>query len=911
MTDMTTTATAPLQGAFTALPRLCTHELFEQQAVRDPSAIALSAGDERMTYGELDARANQIAHLLRRRGVGPDALVGVAMHRSPRMIAALLGIWKAGGAYVPIDPAYPAERMRFMVDDAAVQTLLTDEITASLFPDLGERVVCLDARWTALANEPRDRAHAAAKPENLAYVIYTSGSTGRPKGALIQHDGLVNYLSWAIGFYAVRQGDIVPVHSSISFDLTVTSLYPALLSGGQVELVPEDVGAQSLIASLQDGRCRGLVKITPAHLELLTQQTSEAAAPNMTRVFVIGGENLTAESLRLWRTKAPRTRLINEYGPTETVVGCCIHEVGADDPHTGSIPIGRPIANTQLYVLDESLRQVPLGEKGELYIGGTGVARGYLTRPELTRERFLPDPFSDRPNARLYKTGDIARYRPDGILEYFGRSDDQVKIRGYRIELGEIETVLAGHPAVRGAAVVAREASPGNKRLVAYVVSSQDGAPTVDEMRTFLGERLPDYMVPSHFVYLESLPLTHNGKVDRAALPTPNFSETARTQSFVAPRTETETRLAAIWNEVLKMDSISVDDDVFDLGATSLMVVAAAAQIEATLGVALQFRTIFENPTVGALALAIEKRGSAHANGSAKPSAPTPVRAAPPAQHTSGPTGHVEVLRFGPAERELFGLYHRPTGETNRSTACVLCNPFGQEAMRSHRVFRRLAERLSAGGFHVLRFDYFGTGDSGGDDEAGDIDGWTTDLLRAHETLLERSRCARSVWFGLRLGATVAACASMRATRMPNRLVLWEPVSDGPAYLDELADAHVAFRKTQFRRRWDVERELQSRAIAEARTEVLGHPLPSLLRSQLGKVTPETFERSGARDVSLIAGRPDGRTARLAPMLERMGMKVRLRITASNINWLVNDMLGDSIVPADDVRSMIEETAEA
>jgi amino acid adenylation domain-containing protein len=911
MTDRTTTATMPLQGAYTPLPRLCTHELFEQQVARDPSAIALSAGNERMTYGELDARANQLAHLLRRRGVGPDSLVGVAMHRSPRMVTALLGIWKAGGAYVPIDPAYPAERMRFMVDDAAVQTLLTDEATTALFPDLGERVVCLDARWTAIADERHERAASTATPENLAYVIYTSGSTGRPKGALIQHDGLVNYLSWAIECYAVRQGDVVPVHSSISFDLTVTSLYPALLSGGQIELVPEDVGAQSLIASLQDGRCRGLVKITPAHLELLTQQTSEPAARNMTRVFVIGGENLTAESLRFWRTRAPDIRLINEYGPTETVVGCCVHEVRPDDPHTGSIPIGRPIANTQLYVLDDALRPVPLGEKGELYIGGAGVARGYLNRPELTRERFLPDPFSGRPDARLYKTGDIARYRPDGILEYFGRSDDQIKIRGYRIELGEIETVLGGHPEVRGAAVVARESSPGNKRLVAYVVPQQPGTPSIDAMRTFLGERLPDYMVPSHFVYLASLPLTHNGKIDRGALPAPDFTETARTHAFVAPRTDTEARLGAIWRDVLKMDALSVEDDVFDLGATSLMVVAAAAQVEASFGIALQFRTIFENPTVGALAAAIDRRGSAHANGSATPSAPTP----PPEPLSSRPapvvTSHVEVMRFGPAERELLGLYHRPSAQTDKATACILCNPFGQEAMRSHRVFRTLAERLSAGGLHVLRFDYFGTGDSPGEDEAGDIDGWITDLLRAHVTLLERSNCTRCVWLGLRLGATLAALAAVRARRVPYRLVLWEPVIDGAAYLDELAEAHLAFRRVQFRRRWDVEHELETRAMAEARTEVLGHPLPPLLRSQLGKISMETFAQSVGRNMSLIAGRPDGGTAKLASFLERAGAHVRLRITASNIDWLVNDMLGVSIVPADDVRSMADEAAEA
>ena len=487
-------------------PNVCVHELFEQQVERDPDAVAVVFQGRRLSYRELNQRANQVAHYLRKRGVGPEVLVGVSLQRSPEMVIALLGVWKAGGAYVPLDPAYPAERLAFMVSDAAVRVLLTQESCKHLFPSVGDKAVCLDSDWSLIAGESPDNLGADAKPANLAYVMYTSGSTGKPKGAMILHGGLVNYLTWAIKAYGARAGGSVPVHSSISFDLTVTSLYPALLAGGQVELLPEDVGAQNLLAALRQTKNRSLVKITPAHLELLSQQLTPEEAAGMTQTFVIGGENLLAESLRLWRQAAPATRLINEYGPTETVVGCCVYEVQPEDPQNGSVPIGRPIANTQLYVLDSNLQPVAPGVMGELYIGGDGVARGYLNRPELTQERFLTDPFSGRNGARLYKTGDLARYRPDGILEYLGRVDNQVKVRGYRIELGEIEATLAGHPAVQSCVVLAREDEPGNKQLVGYVVPRQGESPAADDLRTFVTQKLPEYMAPAHFVFLDAFP---------------------------------------------------------------------------------------------------------------------------------------------------------------------------------------------------------------------------------------------------------------------------------------------------------------------------------------------------------------------------------------------------------------------
>lgn len=580
-------------------PQVCAHQLFEQQVARDPAAVALEFGSRQLTYQELNERANKVAHHLCRNGIGPDVLVGVCFDRSPEMVVALLAVWKAGGAYVPLDPTYPLDRLSFMIDDARTPVLLTEEKHRRLFASTTSKVICLDSDWPLLVRERQDNLAPTSRPSNLAYVIYTSGSTGKPKGAMILHSGLVNYLWWAIKNYAVGPQSSVPVHTSISFDLTITCLYTPLLSGGKVDLLPEDIAAQNLLAALRMSGDRGLVKITPAHLELLGHQISSDEARGMSRAFVIGGENLLAENLQLWRDAAPNTRLINEYGPTETVVGCCVYEVQPGDPTTGSVPIGRPIANTQLYVLDAGLEPVPPGVIGELYIGGAGVALGYLNRPELTEQRFLPDPFSGVPGTRIYKSGDLARYRKDGTLEYLGRADDQVKIRGYRIELGEIESVLAAQPHVQTCAVIAREDEPGRKVIVAYVIPQGRETPSTDKLRALLKEKLPEYMVPAQFVYLEAFPLTPNGKVDRKALPSPPSAGTGRGG---LPRTKTEELIAAIWSKLLKIEGIGVQDDFFELGADSLTATAFVASLCTIFGVDLSLASLFERPTIEGVA---------------------------------------------------------------------------------------------------------------------------------------------------------------------------------------------------------------------------------------------------------------------------------------------------------------------
>ncbi|MFL6261092.1 MAG: non-ribosomal peptide synthetase [Thermoanaerobaculia bacterium] len=551
------------------------HRLFERQADLSPAAVAVEADGARLTYAELNRKANQLAHELRSRGVGPESLIGLYLDRTPEMVIGALGVLKSGAAYLPLDPTYPRERLALIVEDARPSVLLTQETLAASLPAGDVPVLRLDADWSAVAQRSADNLAASAGEDHLAYVIYTSGSTGRPKGVMVPHRSVVNYLSWCAEAYAVAAGQGAPVHSPLGFDLTVTSLFSPLATGRRVRLIPDDGDLSRLAGAIGGGEDYSLVKLTPAHLELLRHNLAAAGAAVGTRTLVLGGEALFGEGLAWWRQVAPEIRLINEYGPTETVVGCCVYEVPAGTLPAGPVPIGRPIANTRLFVLDERSRPVPFGMSGELYIGGEGLARGYLSRPELTAERFVPDPFAPVPGGRLYKTGDVVRYLADGNLEYLGRNDQQVKVRGFRIELGEIESVLAGHPAVREAAVLAREDERGERRLVAYIVTG--GSAGVDDLRRFLAERLPDFMIPAHFVPMDAFPLTANGKVDRKALPAPSTERPVLQTNYVAPRTPEESVLAELWSEVLGVDRVGVLDSFFALGGDSIRSVRLVA----------------------------------------------------------------------------------------------------------------------------------------------------------------------------------------------------------------------------------------------------------------------------------------------------------------------------------------------
>ncbi|HEX3187053.1 MAG TPA: amino acid adenylation domain-containing protein [Pyrinomonadaceae bacterium] len=575
--------------------------MIERQAQKTPAAAAVTFKDRVMTYQELNERANQLARHLRATGIGPETLVGVLLRRTPELIVALVGVLKAGAAYVPIDAGYPRERLSSLLNDAGLKFLITEDLLLQTLPQTDTQIICLDRHWEHISLQQTSNLACVTLPENLAYVIFTSGSTGVPKGVMIPHRGLTNYLSWAVNEYRLNGGNGAPLHSPIGFDLTITSLFLPLIAGTAVTLVPEDDGVEGLRDALNSQQDFSLVKITPAHLEVLAHLLPPEHAAGSTRALVIGGEALFAEGLSYWFEHAPQTRLINEYGPTETVVGCCVYEVPDGALRSGPVPIGRPIANTILRVLDNHLQPVPIGVNGELYIGGDGVARGYLNSPSLTAEKFIPDPFGSQPGTRLYRTGDVARYLADGNLVYVGRVDTQVKIRGFRIELGEVETTIQQHPAVRAAVAFVCEDSRQEKRLVAYVVANEQTKLNAIELRNYLKDRLPSYMLPSSVVTLDELPLTSNGKVDYDALPKPDTWPDVR-NSFVAPRNLVELQIADIWEDVLNLRPVGVTDNFFDLGGHSVLALRVTAQIEKVFGVEIPLSAFFDGGTISRLA---------------------------------------------------------------------------------------------------------------------------------------------------------------------------------------------------------------------------------------------------------------------------------------------------------------------
>jgi len=509
------------------------------------------------------------------------------------MIVALLGVLKAGGAYLPLDSAYPQERLQFMLRDADVSVLLTETGLAEKLPAYDGARICLDADCEPFDEYSRENPEIEIEPESLAYVIYTSGSTGQPKGAMVTHRGLANYLSWAVEAYDVASGCGAPVHSSISFDLTVTSIFTPLIAGRSVFLVRD--GIEALAEALLARTNYSLVKITPAHLRALAELLPPDRVANRIRALIIGGEALHFESLAFWREHAPATRLINEYGPTETVVGCCVYEVCPADPDCGAVPIGHPIQNINLRVIGKDRMPVASGQTGELFIGGKSVARGYLHRPELTSERFVM-----HSGEVMYRSGDLVRAKVDGNLEYLGRIDDQVKIRGYRIELGEMETVLRQHDSVAECAVVVCDGAGDERRLVAFIVANRPAQTSDDHLRGFVESKLPEYMVPATFVRLESLPLTVNGKVDRAALSAQAPAATAEAE-YLKARTPAEETLTGIWSEVLKVNQVGVNDNFFDLGGDSILGTLILARA-ARAGLKLSPSQLIEHQTIAELA---------------------------------------------------------------------------------------------------------------------------------------------------------------------------------------------------------------------------------------------------------------------------------------------------------------------
>ena len=587
---------------------LCVHEKFERVVQAHPDAVAAEywipgEAPRQMSYRELDQKANQLARYLRKLGVGPETLVGITMERGLEMVLGILGTLKAGGAFVPIDPTYPPDRVAYMIQDSGVAVLLTQSFLIPQLPEHPARVVALDQETGKVEQESAETLENLTVPENLAYVIYTSGSTGRPKGTMLAHRGLLNLARAQQEAFHIEVGKRILQFSALSFDASVWETVMALLNGATLVLTAREhlVTGQGLLQVLRDGDIT-TVTLPPSVLAVVPQEE----IPNL-ETIILAGEKVTGDLVDRW---GGGRRFFNAYGPTETTVCASMHLCRGAYPQ--GPPIGGPIQNFELYVLDKNFQPVPVGVPGELFIGGPGLARGYLHRPDLTAEKFVPHPFSHRPGRRLYRSGDLVRWLPDGELEFLGRVDLQVKVRGFRIELGEIEAVLSEHQGVKDAVVIAREDRRGDRRLIGYFIPVEEDAPTIGELRDYLRRQLPDYMVPAALVKMEAFPLTPSGKIDRRRLPQPEFDRSALEAEYVAPRNSIEKKLVAIVEELLDIENVGVYDNFFDLGGHSLLATQFIARIRSAFEVELPLRTLFEQPTIAGVAQAIEvekKRG--------------------------------------------------------------------------------------------------------------------------------------------------------------------------------------------------------------------------------------------------------------------------------------------------------------
>jgi amino acid adenylation domain-containing protein len=609
---------------------LLLHALIEQQVARTPGAVALVSEDDQLTYAELNARANQLAHYLISRGVTCDTCVAVCLERSVEMMVALLGVLKAGAAYVPLDPQSPPERLAVILDDVAPRLVITTSAARDVLP-ADVHAFELDQEWTTLLSERDDNPAQPVLPDQLAYVLYTSGSTGKPKGVMISHRSICNHQLWMQRAFPLTEQDRLLQKTVFTFDASIWELFSPLMAGAR--LVMARPGGQQdssyLVEAVLEHNVT-VLQVVPSMLTLLLREPRLEECRSLRRLGV-GGEALPVAQVKRFY-QLLNAEVVNLYGPTEAAVQMLYFECDRaqiERRSGGFVPIGRPqpIPNVKVYVLDERLNPTPCDVAGELHIGGIGLARGYVNRSDLTAERFIPDPFSNAGGERLYKTGDVARILADGTVEFLGRGDGQVKLRGYRIELGEIEAALNAHPEIRECVAVVREDSPGDQRLVAYVVPRETqinveyetngsdlaaGELAMSTLQNYLRTRLPEYMIPSTFVRLAKLPTLPNGKIDRKALPLPDSARRDRASTYVAPRTQTEERLAEFWSEILGVERIGVNDNFFDLGGHSLLATQAISRIRETFQTDLSLRSFFAAPTIATLAVRIAESLAAH-----------------------------------------------------------------------------------------------------------------------------------------------------------------------------------------------------------------------------------------------------------------------------------------------------------
>jgi len=584
----------------------CLHELIEEQAENRPEQIAVVGSGRRLSYREFNDSANQLAHYLRSRGVGRNQRVGICLDSSPELAIAVLAVLKSGAACVPLDLGYPTDRLKYMLDDVQARVVITGEDALPAVVPEDCEVISLTGARAAMSSQLRTNPESDVTPADVAYVVYTSGSTGKPRGVLLTHAGLVNYNTNAARMYAITPQDRVLQFCSISFDIAIEEMFITWLSGATLVLKDEDVPlAVPEFLKWTEKQGITVLDLPTAYWHEWVHEFAqlEKVIPSGLRLVIVGGEKPSSQAYAKWLNSAAKgVRWINTYGPTETSICATAFEpkYEAGEPIPENIPIGRPLANVQVYLLDSKLNPVPVGVDGELHVGGVGVARGYLNRPELTAEKFIPDPFSSNPEARLYKTGDRGRHLPSGDIEFLGRVDDQIKIRGFRVEPVEIESLLAKYPGIRDAAVVAREDADGGKQLVAYFTVIQGAKPVLAELRRYLLEQLPDYMVPSAFVDLPVMPLTPNGKINRRDLPAPQFERSAAT--FAMATDPLQVQLVGLWEEVLGKRPIGIRDNFFELGGHSLLAARLMHRTGQALGKTLPLAVLFHAPTIERLA---------------------------------------------------------------------------------------------------------------------------------------------------------------------------------------------------------------------------------------------------------------------------------------------------------------------
>lgn len=829
-----------------SIPHATVLDAFAAQVNADPRAVAAECEGRSMTYAELDAASDDLARRLLALTAPKPPRVAIYLERSLEMIVALWAVLKAGGAYVPVDRHLPQGRVSLLVAESDADVVVTA-------PDLTDLVAATPAQPVAysLDEAPGDLPQIelpAVDPDALAYVMFTSGSTGRPKGVMIRHRSLVNYVWWAAQEYGGGSATDFPLYSSFAFDLTVTSMFVPLVTGGRIVVYPDRDRRDLAIVDVFRDDAVDVVKLTPSHLAVLEP---EQLAPTRIRRLILGGEDLKVGlAAAVHEAAGAGLAIYNEYGPTETTVGCMIHRFDPETDMAGSVPIGRPAGNVTIHLLDGALAPVPLGAIGEIYVGGPGVAAGYLNRPDLTAERFVADP--SRPGEVLYRTGDLAQFDTRGLLTYLGRTDEQIKVRGHRLEPGEIEAVLVTHPAVAEAAVAIREPRPGDVRLVAYFVAADGVAANVTDLRTHLQEHLPAYMVPPHFVRIDALPLTTNGKLDRDALPH-QLGETVSTAAHVAPRNEAEALVAETAAELLGVADVSLGDNFFDVGGHSILAMQLIARLHLETGVRVSPRIVLLN-TLEQVAAQLPA-GAELAN----EIGPSQREVAENAMGTS-------AFFFGPSDGPLFGVRHTPSGDRVRDHGVVVCAPVGWEYMRTHRALRGLGRRLGLDGFSVLRFDFFGTGDSLGDEGEATFARWEADIASAVGELTAGGS-GRVTIVGMRLGASIAVAAASNGLDV-DRLVLWDPIVRGADHLADLERMHAEM--------------LGNRPGVPAATlgdELLGFRYPLALRAALVELDL-TAGRWPDADVVIVASQP---SAALADLAEQRG--ARLDVVADAGAW--------------------------